>query len=108
MSIRKAPSLLLIFLLVVSTLTLPAYLVGAQPSSIPISELVGLVKLDEILQHTKYFSNLDSRVTGYDGFYQAAEYIKEYWSGLGFTVREEPFDVSIPIVKDASISVDVP
>ncbi|MEM1509868.1 MAG: M28 family peptidase [Thermofilaceae archaeon] len=108
MSIRKAPSLLLIFLLVVSTLTLPAYLVGAQPSSIPISELVGLVKLDEILQHTKYFSNLDSRVTGYDGFYQAAEYIKEYWSGLGFTVREEPFDVAIPIVKDASISVDVP
>jgi len=63
---------------------------------------------DNILQHIQTFTGFGSRVTGYDGFFEAADYILNYWDSLGLTVRSESFSVVTPIVEKAVLTVQLP
>jgi len=103
---RALPAVLLLAVL----LTLPRALPAAQPldRQLTVAELVSAVDVDRVLRHVEYFSSLGSRVPGYEGFYRAADYIKTFWKGLGFDVREEEFEVAAPIVKRVSIKAEVP
>ncbi|MEM2673744.1 MAG: M28 family peptidase, partial [Candidatus Bathyarchaeia archaeon] len=78
-------------------------------SSENVSDLISQIDFSSVLEHVKFFSNLGSRVSGYEGFYRAAEYIKRYWSSeLGFSLREEKLKVTSPIVKRYSLKLEVP
>ncbi len=62
------------------------------------------INFDNVLQHIQFFSNLGSRVIGYDGFFKAADYVKNYWSSLGLQPYNETFQIVTPIVVNASLS----
>jgi ABC-type antimicrobial peptide transport system permease subunit len=70
----------------------------------------GLAELDfnNVLQHIQTFTSFGSRVTGYDGFFEAADYIKNYWESLGLTVGSESFDIVTPITEKAVVTVQLP
>jgi len=69
---------------------------------------VSQLNYDNILQHIQAFSSFGSRVTGYDGFFEAADYILNYWASLRLTVRSESFSVVTPIVEKAILTVQLP
>jgi len=101
-----------VILLLIALVALPSALsieqsLGQQ-SAPTMVELVGAVNVDKVLDHVRYFSGLGSRVPGYEGFYKASSYIKAFWSELGFNVREERFDVAVPVVKRAAVRVEIP
>ncbi|MDH5689547.1 MAG: hypothetical protein OEZ48_16990, partial [Candidatus Bathyarchaeota archaeon] len=79
----------------------------SEASSIQLEDLAQL-DFDNVLQHVEFFSGLDSRIVGYEGFYAAADYIKAYWSSLGLAVHEESFSITTPIVERSSIRVEMP
>jgi len=83
----------------------PSNIATASPS--PPGDLPE-VNFEGILQHVGFFSGLPSRVAGYDGFYEAADYIKGYWLSLGLDVREEPFNITAPVVERSSITILMP
>lgn len=75
----------------------------------PVSlELLGQINLENILTHVGVLSRLGSRVSGYEGFYKAAEYIRNYWSSLGYETFTEPFSVTVPVSEGSSIIVQTP
>lgn len=79
------------------------------PYSKGMSELIDQINFSNVLEHVRFFSSLGSRVTGYEGFYRAAEYIKRYWSEtLNLTVIGERFRIASPIVKKYSLRVEIP
>lgn len=71
---------------------------------------IGQIDFSNVLKHIEFFSSLGSRVTGYEGFYRAAEYIKNYWSNvLGpNSITEEKFRIASPIVKKYLLKVEIP
>jgi len=74
-----------------------------------ISDLIDQINFSNVMEHVKFFSSLGSRVTGYEGFYRAAEYIKRYWNDtLGLTINEEKFKIASPIAKKYSLKVEIP
>jgi hypothetical protein len=105
----RARAIIILPLVVLATLlsALPA----AQPTTQltpAVAGLVNAVDVENVLAHVRYFSSLGSRVPGYEGFYRAADYIKAFWAGLGFDVREERFEVTVPMVKRSSVRVEIP
>lgn len=100
---------LILSLLVLMLLTQLTFVTGSVSSSksspVQISD-IGSLSFENILEHVETLSGFGSRVVGYDGFFEAADYIKAYWSSLGFEVREEKFDMVTPIVEDCSIKVE--
>lgn len=66
------------------------------------------VKMDNVMRHVEFFSTVESRMTGYPGFYRASEYIaEEFNKTLGNVVIEE-FEVTVPIQHFAEISIESP
>ena len=95
-------------ILIIGVASQPSLLVRADstgPASLAQIGDLPQVDFDNVLQQVNYLSSLSSRVLGYDGFYEAAEYIKGYWASLGFDVHEEPFYIATPIVQKASLTV---
>jgi len=72
-----------------------------------IRQLLMSLNYTKVLEHAEYLSNLGSRLTGYPGFFSATEYIENYWKSLGFEVKLEEFNVTIPIVHKCEITVEV-
>jgi len=72
-----------------------------------VNELAEL-NFNNILQHIQTLTSFGARVTGYDGFYDAADYITSYWESLGLTVTSENFSVVTPIVEKATLKVQLP
>gem|GEM_PF-469054 len=81
--------------------------IGQSRSQAPYQS-VPQINYDNILQHIQTLSSFGSRVTGYDGFYMAADYISDYWNSLNLTVRSESFNVASPIVERAFLTVQLP
>jgi ABC-type antimicrobial peptide transport system permease subunit len=81
---------------------------SAAPNLPVIADNFAQLNFGNVLQHVRDFSNFGSRVTGYDGFFQAADCITSYWKSLGLTVESEPFNVVTPIVEKAIITVQMP
>ncbi len=63
------------------------------------------INLSNILQHVRFLSGLGSRVVGYDGFFEAARYVRSYWSSIGLEVREEPFRLATPLVERSFVTI---
>ena len=76
-------------------------------SSLSFSEIIKEIDIESISKHVRYFSNLSSRVTGYPGFYSAAEYIYNYFQELGLSVHYQEFDVAVPKDYGANITIMV-
>ncbi len=65
------------------------------------------LNFDNVLQHVESLSSFGSRVLGYDGFYNSANYIKNYWTSLGLQVHEELFEIVTPIVEGCTLTVEL-
>ena len=73
------------------------------------ASLISQINMTNIREHIFRLSNLGSRVTGYPGFYEAAEYIKEKFLEYGLSnVHFEYFDVTVPIDYGANLTVISP
>jgi len=93
---------LLIIVLISCTPSVVAAASPENPEDLPLPEI------SNILDSIKVFSGFGSRVMGYEGFYEAAKYIAEYWKSLGFKVRMENFTATAPIVKSSKIRIELP
>jgi len=104
--LAKRSSYLVLMLLILYMIYLFTY-----PSPVrgrPEKELVFLKSsLDEgrILDHIKYFSSFETRLTGTQGFYKAADYIEKKLRQYGLRVWREEFNVTVPVVEEAYIEV---
>jgi ABC-type antimicrobial peptide transport system permease subunit len=104
----RCPLIIILILIVASQ----AWTVEQSLSTTPIQQtgVNELAELDfnNILQHIQTFTSFGSRVTGYDGFFEAADYIKNYWESLGLTVGSESFNIVTPIIEKAIVTVQLP
>jgi hypothetical protein len=58
-------------------------------------------------RHIEALSAIDSRVTGYPGFYQAADYVERQFREIGLQdVRRESFEVTVPVVLHPDYTAD--
>ncbi|MEM3943495.1 MAG: M28 family peptidase [Thermofilaceae archaeon] len=106
---RTVAALLAVAMLIASFAPATAIVQPASPS-IRGDELVVLarsISVEDVMKHVEFFSSLGSRVSGYEGFYQAARYIKSVW-GQYFPVLEEEFEVTVPVVHESMITVEIP
>jgi hypothetical protein len=74
------------------------------------NEVIREINLTKIKEYVHFFSSLDSRMTGYPGFYQAANYIYEKFRELGldpgpFGEYWQNFSVTVPIDYGSNITV---
>ncbi|MEM2438872.1 MAG: FtsX-like permease family protein [Candidatus Bathyarchaeia archaeon] len=69
------------------------------------SSLTGRINRSNIVEHLKFFSSLSSRVTGYEGYYQAAKYIYDKFTEYGLNARWEYYNITIPIDLGANITI---
>jgi hypothetical protein len=101
-------TILSIIIIAVMQLSVPVEVVTAEQPS-PVQQLPSAeLNFDNVLQHVDALSSFGSRVLGYDGFFDAANYIKDYLTSLGLQVREETFDIVTPIVERCTITVEMP
>jgi len=64
------------------------------------------INISKIQTHVNILSSYSSRVTGYQGFYQAAQYIFNYLRALsGITIFVQNFSVLVPICEESIISI---
>jgi len=73
-----------------------------------IRKLYDAFDFSRVLGHVQYLSGLGSRVTGYDGFFQAADYIEREWKAQGLTVIREYFTATTPIVYRSQVVALLP
>ncbi len=104
----RCPLIIIVFLIVVSQAwTVEQSLATSSVQQTGVDELAEL-NFNNILQHIQTLTSFGSRVTGYDGFYEAADYIKSYWESLGLTVTSESFNMVTPITEKAVLTVQLP
>ena len=64
------------------------------------------VNIDNIRMHMEYLSSLGSRMSGYPGFYEAADYIEEKFKEFGMDhVYRDAYYQAVPIDYGASLEV---
>jgi len=98
-------SLLILMLLTQQLIFATGSISSSKSSPVQISDISSL-NFENVLEHIETLSGFSSRVVGYDGFFEAANYIKAYWSSLGLEVREEKFEIVTPVVENCSIKVE--
>lgn len=47
-------------------------------------------------------------MSGYDEFYDAANYIKDHWISIGLDVHEETFNIVAPVVEKCLLMIELP
>jgi len=110
---RKKPYLIIFYLSLVILISSFADLVNLTKAAEPLDVGWAALKIDKnnIEQHVKFFSSLDSRVTGYSGFFEAAKYIVEKFKEYGVEPYGsdgsyfEYYNISIPIDHGSSITL---
>jgi len=86
----------------------PVAVLGVDPvfSQANYSSFLSSINLTNVRGHVEYFSQLQSRFTGYPGSVIAAEYIREYFASLGLSnVSYQNFTVQVPVDYGAAISI---
>ncbi|MGC9014344.1 MAG: M28 family peptidase [Thermoproteota archaeon] len=79
---------------------------NSQTEILDFLKVINAMNQSEILAHVSFFSSLRTRVTGYEDYYKAADYIYNYFRKLGnIRVEKEYFDVVAPIDGNDSIIV---
>jgi hypothetical protein len=75
-------------------------------TNINYSSLISGINVSNIMRHAKFFSNLESRFTGYPGADLAAEYIFREFSALELSdIQVQKFDVIVPIDNESFLEV---
>ncbi|MCD6466044.1 M28 family peptidase [Candidatus Bathyarchaeota archaeon] len=62
-----------------------------------LSSFINSLNFTAVKSHLRFFSELGTRVTGYEGCDLAAEYIRDYWNNLGLNVTVQEFNVTVPV-----------
>jgi len=104
--------MLVILLLAISSLDLTIKVEGqVSESNIDFKVISEKISKEEITRHLKFFSSLESRVSGYPGFFKAAEYIvskfKEY-NVTPYGMDEEYYEyynITVPMDLGSSIKL---
>lgn len=88
-------------------LAAPAYCVDPTPEEArTYQRLASQVDMAALRRHIDYMASVGSRITGYPGCDQAADYILDYFRSIGLSdVKEERFPISVPVVYDAGLRV---
>lgn len=73
--------------------------------SMDLLSLATQLDVNQVLSHSQVLSNFGSRVTGYIGFFNAADYIKDYWRELDIPIIEESFSIASPITYENTVDV---
>ena len=81
------------------------FMIATNAFSFNYWNIAGQVDISRVKNNVEYFSNLGSRVCGYEGERKAAEYIISELKNLGLEVRVQEFDVVVPKDKGASLKV---
>lgn len=75
--------------------------------SLNYKQVLDELSYSRIYDHVKNLSSVGSRVTGYDGFNEAAEYIYDYFSNeLNLETVTQEIDVLVPIDRGTYIDVN--
>jgi len=109
---KRVPTVLVTFLLVLSVL---GYTPISGPSTVSfnqgniessdVSDIINSIDYTRILGHVHNFSTMGSRVTGYEGSRQAAEYIKQTLRNYGHDVETQTYKTAVPIDLGTTITV---
>jgi len=101
---------LVIFLLTINSLLLTIKVQGqVSESDIDFKVVAEKISKEEITQHIKFFSSLQSRVSGYPGFFEAAEYVVSRFKEYNITpygMDEEYYEfynITVPVDLGASV-----
>ncbi|RLE93217.1 MAG: hypothetical protein DRN04_07785 [Thermoprotei archaeon] len=86
------------------TLIASSMLISATPQN-DLTELKNLLSEEAFVKHIMFLSSLESKMTGYEGFYEAAKYIERTLRSYGLEVRVEKFNVTVPVVEYSYILV---
>jgi len=107
LSNSKGHSLIIFILLFLAQMVGEVYALSEPSMGSSISPhgfdvLLDNINKTSIMEHTQFFSEVDSRVTGYPGFYKAADYIVEKFDEYGIQPYGEEgyletFNVTVPI-----------
>lgn len=62
-------------------------------------QVVGQVTAETVRQHLTALASTPSRMPGTEGFTRSAAYIRETFRSLGMEVREQRFEVVVPVTK---------
>jgi len=103
---KRASSFMLylfIFSLLVQMVTNTCYSSATKSND---TTIIQNIDMDSVKTHVLYFSSLNSRMTGYPGFYEAADYIFQRFTEYGLDdVHFENYTVAVPIDYGANITV---
>jgi hypothetical protein len=81
------------------------FAIGSEPNFV---DAISSINYSTIESHVRFFSSLNSRVTGYPGSYEAANYIIEKFKEYGIPVEVHNYSMAIPYDEGSYISVVSP
>ncbi|MCX8171698.1 MAG: M28 family metallopeptidase, partial [Candidatus Bathyarchaeota archaeon] len=61
--------------------------------------------LKNIMSHVKNFSSFKTRVTGYPGSFEAADYIYNFFSKIGLSPEKKGYLIAVPLSRESYIMV---
>jgi len=70
--------------------------------------LYNSLNMSNVYRHIKKLSSFGSRVTGYEGYYSATDYLVSELRSLGLKVTLQEYEVVVPVDYGASIKVVTP
>lgn len=114
MSLAKYKVIILVLLITLALLGNKIYTIHGDSSSHSLSYVdiikKGFIDLAKIRDHTYFLAkNCSPRITGYPGFYKAAEYIRNYFVKVGLkNVTYQLYNIAVPIASVSSLEVYSP
>jgi len=76
-----------------------------ESSSVQYEKVLGEFNLDNVKEHVKALSSFNTRVTGYEGYYKATEYIVEHLRKYAQVYLHE-YEIVVPIDKGSYLKVE--
>lgn len=100
-------------LTILSTIILTSARVSALPAELSqarkdfFAQVASEITIPGLSRHIEALSSIDSRVTGYPGSYQAADYVHRQFEEIGLQdVRRDSFEVTVPVVLHPDYTTD--
>jgi len=114
MCLIKDKAIIIILLVTLALIGNKAYITYSDPSSHSLSYVdiikKGFINLTKIRDHVYFLTkNCSPRITGYPGFYKAAEYIRRYFIEVGLeNVTFQLYNITVPIASISHLEVYSP
>lgn len=104
MKVHNTISLLLLLFSLISSLH-NLHLTYAEEDQVDFRVVAENIDDENIKEHLKFLTQVGSRVTGYPGFFEAADYIASKFKDYGLQVSLENYTITVPIDHGATITV---